>query len=345
MKILVTGGTGYIGSHTVVCLQQLGYEVVIVDNLSNSHHFVLDHIEQITGIKPTFYQVNICNELELINVFHQEKNIEAVIHFAAYKAVGESVQKPLMYYKNNLNGLINLLDVMQKNNCHKIVFSSSCSVYGNTNILPVTEETPFMIAESPYGNTKQIGEEILKDLSNVSSIQSIALRYFNPVGAHESGLIGELPIGLPSNLIPVITQSAAGIRGPITVYGDDYNTIDGTCIRDYIHVVDIALAHVKAIEWNQFSESNFEIFNLGTGTGSSVLEAIHAFEKATNIKLNYQIGPRREGDVEKIWSDCKKSNEVLGWKTQLNLENAMSSSWKWQQLIPVYQEKYKIKFN
>lgn len=344
MKVLVTGGIGYIGSHTVVCLLEQGYEVVIADNLSNSHGFILEHIVEIAGKKPSFYQINICDEEALDLLFEKEKNIEAVIHFAAYKAVGESVLDPLKYYKNNINGLVTLLQVMQKRHCFKIVFSSSCSVYGNTQVLPVTEETPFMLAESPYGNTKQIGEEILKDVSLTSNLHAIALRYFNPVGAHQSGLLGELPIGVPNNLIPVITQSAAGLRGNITVYGNDYDTIDGTCIRDYIHVIDIAEAHVKAIEWNDFEKQNFEIFNLGSGTGTSVLQAINAFEKATGLKLNYNIGPRREGDVEKIWSDCLKSNQKLGWKTKLTIEDAMLSSWNWQKLIPIYAKKHQITF-
>lgn len=344
MKVLVTGGIGYIGSHTVVCLLEQGYEVVIVDNLSNSHSFILNHIIEITGKKPSFYQTDICDKIALDSVFKEEKNISAVIHFAAFKAVGESVLEPLKYYQNNITGLVTLLQVMQNNQCEKIVFSSSCSVYGNTHVLPVTEETPFMIAESPYGNTKQIGEEILKDVSLASKLHSIALRYFNPVGAHHSGLLGELPIGIPNNLIPVITQSAAGLRGSVTVYGNDYNTIDGTCIRDYIHVIDIAKAHVKAIELKSNENQKFEIFNLGSGTGTSVLQAIQAFEKSTGEKLNYNIGPRREGDVEKIWSDCKKSNEVLNWKTELTIEDAMLSSWNWQKLIPVYAKKYQITF-
>lgn len=344
MKVLVTGGMGYIGSHTVVCLQQQGYEVVVADNLSNSHQFIYDHITEISGIKPSFYNIDICNAGLLDELFLKEKNIEAVIHFAAFKAVGESVEHPLKYYKNNLSGMINLLEVMEKHQCYKIVFSSSCSVYGNTLNLPVTESTPFMLAESPYGNTKQVCEEILQAQSKISQLKSIALRYFNPVGAHESGLLGELPIGVPNNLIPVITQCAAGLRGPVTVFGNDYDTADGSCVRDYIHVIDLAKAHVKAINWDEFDETNFEVFNLGTGTGTTVLQAIKAFEHATHLQLNYNLGPRRAGDVEKIWSDNKKSKSILGWQTELSLEQAMSSSWKWQQMIPIYQEKYQITF-
>lgn len=342
MKVLVTGGTGYIGSHTAVCLLHKGYEVVIADNLSNSHSFVLSHIEEITGTKPAFYQTDITDRVALQKLFAEEHHIDAVIHFAAFKSVGESVVFPLKYYTNNIQGLAVLLEVMLEHDCNKIIFSSSCSVYGNTTALPVTEETPFMPAESPYGYSKQVGEMMLRDVSKTGKLKSIALRYFNPVGAHETALLGEWPIGVPSNLVPVICQSAAGLRGPVTVFGNDYETPDGTCIRDYIHVMDLADAHVQALSYHTFDASGFEVFNLGTGNGSSVLDAIHAFEKATGKALPNEMGPRRSGDVVQIYSDCMKSNTKLGWKTRHSLEDSMKSAWNWQQRIPEFAQKYQI---
>jgi UDP-glucose 4-epimerase len=331
-KILVTGGTGYIGSHTVVELQQHGYEVVIIDNLANSRKIIIDQITRITGIKPAFYQFDLCDREALSDLFRQNIDIEGVIHFAAYKAVGESSEFPLKYYHNNLISLINLLDVMNENGCNNLVFSSSCTVYGQPDVLPVSEEAPIKKAMSPYGNTKQISEEIIFDQSQTSSLKTIALRYFNPIGSHESALIGELPIGVPNNLIPFVTQTAIGKRALLKVFGDDYDTHDGTAIRDYIHVVDLAKAHVVALERlsGNKTESSFEIFNLGTGNGNSVLDVILTFEKVNQVKVNYEIVGRRAGDVEKVWADTKKANEVLGWKTQLGLDVAMKSAWEWE---------------
>lgn len=332
-KILVTGGTGYIGSHTVVELYNAGYDVVIVDNLSNSELAILEQIEKITGKKPECEVFDLCDEDKVKDFFARHTDITGVIHFAAYKAVGESVKLPLKYYKNNLYSLVNLLDNVGKVN---FVFSSSCTVYGQPEILPVTEDAPIQKAESPYGNTKQICEEILSDFCKVQQdLSVISLRYFNPVGAHETGLIGELPIGVPNCLVPFITQSAIGKRGPITVYGNDYNTPDGSALRDYIHVVDLAKAHVSAIKRleNKKAESNYEVFNLGTGKGTSVLEVIHAFESSTGEKLDYTIGARRQGDVEKVWGDVRKSSELLGWKAELGIEDMMKSAWKWEKYI------------
>lgn len=333
-KILVTGGTGYIGSHTVVELFNAGYEVVIVDNLSNSELAILDQIEKITGKKPECEIFDLCDEDKVKDFLIRQPDITGVIHFAAYKAVGESVRLPLKYYKNNFDSLLNLLEnIKGKIN---FVFSSSCTVYGQPEVLPVTEDAPIQKAESPYGNTKQICEEILTDYAKVNDeLNVISLRYFNPVGAHETGLIGELPIGVPNCLVPFITQSAIGKRGPITVYGDDYNTPDGSAVRDYIHVVDLAKAHVSAIRRleNAAAESNYEVFNLGTGTGTSVLEVINAFESSTGEKLNYTIGARRPGDVEKVWGDVTKSSELLGWKAELGIEDMMKSAWKWEKYI------------
>jgi UDP-glucose 4-epimerase len=333
-KILVTGGTGYIGSHTVVELFNAGYEVVIVDNLSNSELAILDQIEKITGKKPECEIFDLCDEDKVKDFLIRQPDITGVIHFAAYKAVGESVRLPLKYYKNNFDSLLNLLEnIKGKIN---FVFSSSCTVYGQPEVLPVTEDAPIQKAESPYGNTKQICEEILTDYAKVNDeLNVISLRYFNPVGAHETGLIGELPIGVPNCLVPFITQSAIGKRGPITVYGDDYNTPDGSAVRDYIHVVDLAKAHVSAIKRleNAAAESNYEVFNLGTGTGTSVLEVINAFESSTGEKLNYTIGARRPGDVEKVWGDVTKSSELLGWKAELGIEDMMKSAWKWEKYI------------
>lgn len=335
-QILVTGGTGYIGSHTVVELQNSGYEVIIIDNLSNSNIHVLDGIEKITNKRPLFYQID-CNDKEaLMKLFQEHKNIEGVIHFAASKAVGESVQKPLMYYRNNIVSLINLLELMPEFGVKGFVFSSSCTVYGQPDILPVTEEAPIKPALSPYGNTKQINEEIITDAIYAGApFKSIILRYFNPIGAHASAEIGELPIGVPQNLLPYVTQTAMGIRKELSVFGDDYNTPDGSCIRDYINVVDLAEAHVVAIDrmLNNVSEENIEIFNLGTGTGVSVLELINAFEQATGVKIPYKIAPRREGDIEQVWANPEKANKVLGWKTKISLEDTLSSAWKWQQRL------------
>ncbi|BDD05984.1 UDP-glucose 4-epimerase GalE [Aureibacter tunicatorum] len=335
-KILVTGGAGYIGSHTAVELINQGFEVVIIDNLSNSHADVIDRIEQITGTKPAFEKFDICEEDKLEEFFIKHQEIQAIIHFAASKAVGESVEKPLLYYKNNIISLINLMKGMKKHNIPNIVFSSSCTVYGEPDELPVTEKAPVKPAVSPYGNTKQIDEEILKDTAKSDNFyQTIALRYFNPIGAHESALIGELPLGVPANLVPFITQTAAGIREQLSVFGDDYNTPDGTCIRDYIHVVDLAKAHIVAVKrlMEGKNKSSFEFFNLGTGKGTSVLEAINSFEKVSGVKLNYKIVARREGDIEKVYADTSFANEELGWKSEKELDEMMLSAWKWQQKI------------
>ena len=331
-KILVTGGTGYIGSHTVVELQQSGYEVVIVDNLSNSSEKIVDQITKITGINPRFHKFDLCDRAALQKFWELHTDIEGVIHFAAYKAVGESVQFPLKYYHNNLVSLTNLLEIMKQKSCKKLVFSSSCTVYGQPAELPVSENAPIQKANSPYGNTKQIAEEIIFDHAYVSSLKAIALRYFNPIGSHESALIGELPIGVPNNLVPFITQTAIGKRESLKIWGDDYDTPDGTAIRDYIHVVDLAKAHVVALERmdKTVADEKFEVFNLGTGRGNSVLDVILTFEQANGIKLNYTIAQRREGDVEKVWADTRKANEVLGWKTQLGLETALKSAWAWE---------------
>ena len=305
-KILVTGGTGYIGSHTVVELQQSGYEIVIVDNLSNSTLDVLDGITQITGIKPHFYQVDCLDVPALNKVFSEHKDIKGIIHFAASKAVGESVQKPLLYYRNNILSLINMLDFMSRYNIESIVFSSSCTVYGQPDKLPVDETSPIKEATSPYGNTKQICEEIIRDaIAANNQMQSIILRYFNPIGAHPSALIGEFPNGVPQNLIPFLTQTAIGIRKELNVFGNDYNTPDGSCIRDYINVVDLAKAHVVAVQrmMNKKNKSSLEYFNIGTGRGLSVLELIHSFEKATGVKVPYKIAARREGDIEQVWAN------------------------------------------
>lgn len=332
-KILVTGGTGYIGSHTVVELQNSGYEVVIVDNLSNSRADVVDYISEITGKRPAFEHVDCLDYAAMEEVFRKHAGIEAIIHFAASKAVGESVQKPLLYYRNNLVSLINLLELMPKHGVKGIVFSSSCTVYGQPDVLPVTESAPIKKAESPYGNTKQINEEIIQDdVKSGAPISSIILRYFNPIGAHPSGLIGELPNGVPMNLIPFLTQTAIGIREKLSVFGDDYNTPDGSCIRDYINVVDLAKAHVYAIARMLESKmaDKVEIFNIGTGRGLSVLELIHAFEAATGVKLNYQITGRRAGDIEKVWANPEKANKVLGWKAETSIEDTLRSAWNWQ---------------
>ena len=335
MKILVTGGTGYIGSHTVVELQAAGFEVVIVDNLSNSNEDVLNGIEKISNIRPIFHKVDVTEKDQLQKVFTEHNDLKAVIHFAALKAVGESVQDPMLYFNNNILGFINLLNCMNISGVNNIVFSSSCTVYGQADELPVTETSPIKEAESPYGFTKQCGERILSDLTNATDLKAIALRYFNPIGAHDTSLIGELPIGVPNNLVPYITQTAAGLREQLTINGNDYPTPDGTNIRDYIHVVDIALAHVIAVQRLLDGKliTNPEIFNLGTGRGNSVMEVINTFEKVSGKKLNYKIGPRRAGDVISVYSDTKKANEVLGWKAVRDLDNMLLTAWNWQMKI------------
>lgn len=333
-KILVTGGTGFIGSHTVVELYNAGYDVVIVDDLSNSNPKILNQIETITGITPEFVKLDLCDETKVKEFVSAHGDIEGVIHFAAFKAVGESVQQPLKYYRNNFYSLINLINAY--NSDVKLVFSSSCTVYGQPDVLPVTEEAPTKKAESPYGNTKQIAEEILQETCAVSpSLKVISLRYFNPVGAHSSALIGELPIGIPQNLVPFITQSAIGKRGAITVYGNDYDTADGSAVRDYIHVVDLAKAHVAAIKRLEGDKaaSNYEVFNLGTGKGSTVLQVIEAFEQSTGEKLNYTIGARREGDVEKVWGDVAKASRDLEWTAELGISEMMLSAWNWEKYL------------
>lgn len=335
-KILVTGGTGYIGSHTVVELQSAGYEVVIVDNLSNSNAEVVDGIEKISGIRPTFVKLD-CNDKEgLRSLFQSNPGIKGIIHFAASKAVGESVQQPLMYYRNNIVTLINLLELMPEFNVQGIVFSSSCTVYGQPDILPVTEDAPIKPALSPYGNTKQINEEIINDTIYAGvPFKSIILRYFNPIGAHPSAEIGELPNGVPQNLIPYLTQTAMGIRKELSVFGDDYDTPDGSCIRDYINVVDLAKAHVIAIDrlLGGKSLSNVEVFNLGTGRGVTVLELIAAFEKGTGVKVPHKIVGRREGDIEKVWANPKHANEVLGWTAKETVEDTLLTAWNWQKKL------------
>lgn len=332
-RILVTGGTGYIGSHTVVELQNAGYDVVIVDNLSNSNASVVDQIEKVTGIRPAFEKLDCLDYAGMDAMFAKYEGIKAVIHFAASKAVGESVQKPLLYYRNNLVSLINLLELMPKHGVEGIVFSSSCTVYGQPDELPVTEAAPIKKAESPYGNTKQINEEIIRDtVTSGSPIQAILLRYFNPIGAHPTALIGELPNGVPQNLIPYLTQTAIGIREKLGVFGDDYNTPDGSCIRDYINVVDLAKAHVVAIRriLEKKQDEQVEVFNIGTGRGLSVLELIHLFEESTGVKLNYQIVGRRAGDIEQVWANPERANKVLGWKADTSIEDTLRSAWKWQ---------------
>ncbi len=329
-KILVTGGLGYIGSHTVVELQNEGYDVVVIDNLNNSSDQVQSRIESITG-KPFELLVGDVNDTVALQSLFKKHSFDGVIHFAAYKAVGESVENPIMYYQNNVSGLISVLEVMNTFKVSNLIFSSSCTVYGAATDLPVTENTLIQKAESPYGTTKILGEEIIQDFAKHKAFKSILLRYFNPVGAHPTAHIGELPLGVPSNLIPFVTQTAAGIRAQLTVYGDDYATLDGTCIRDYIHVVDLAKAHVKALKYASEMSKSVDVFNVGTGNGTTVLEVIRAFENVNGIKLNYKIGPRRAGDVEQIWADTTKVSEVLGWKPQYGVEDMMKHAWAWQQ--------------
>ena len=334
-RILITGGTGYIGSHTAVELIHQGYEVVIVDDLSNSEYRTIESIEKITGTKPRFYQFDLRNSPSMEKLFKDNK-FDGIIHFAAKKAVGESVEKPLLYYDVNLNSMLNLLKLMELYKVSNLVFSSSCTVYGQPSRLPVTEDTPFASAESPYGHTKQIGEDILNLTTRTNgSLQALSLRYFNPVGAHPSALIGELPIGMPANLVPFITQTVAGLRSKLKVYGNDYDTPDGTAVRDYIHVVDLAKAHVRAIErmLNHEQKKSYEYFNIGTGKGSSVLEVIQTFEKINHTKVPYEIVDRRAGDIVKIYADTTRANNELNWKAQLNLDDMMKSAWKWQKTL------------
>lgn len=342
MKILVTGGLGFIGSHTVVELQNEGHEVVIVDNLSNTSVEVLGGITAITGIRPLFEEFDLRDHAALKAFFKRHSDLDGLIHFAASKAVGESVEKPLLYYENNLGVLVHLLQEMEKLGGAAFIFSSSCTVYGQADTLPITESAPIKPAESPYGNTKQIGEEIIRDSCRVMpELKAIALRYFNPIGAHPSAHIGELPLGVPQNLVPFITQTGIGLRKELSVFGDDYPTPDGTCIRDYIHVVDLAKAHVMALQrlLEGKNNTNYEVFNLGTGTGSSVLEVIHSFERVSGKKLNYKIVGRREGDVVQAYADTKKANEVLGWKALSTLDQAMKSAWDWELKVKSSREQ------
>lgn len=335
-RILVTGGAGYIGSHTVVELQNAGYQVVIVDNLSNSNIKVLDRIERITGQRPAFEQLDCADYNAMNKVFSKYEGIKAIIHFAASKAVGESVEKPLLYYRNNLGSLMNILQLMLVYDVRNIVFSSSCTVYGQPAVLPVTESAPVQKPLSPYGNTKKIGEEIITDTMQANiGFKAILLRYFNPIGAHPSAEIGELPNGVPNNLLPFVTQTAIGLRKQLSVYGNDYDTPDGSCIRDYIDVVDLAKAHLKSVEriLNQDSHSSVETFNLGTGRGLSVLEILNTFESVTGVKVPFQIVGRREGDIEKVWADPTFANNVLGWKAEMPVEATLLSAWKWEQQL------------
>ena len=332
MKILVTGGTGYIGSHTVVELQQQGFDVIIVDNLSNSTAAVVERIAMITGIKPVLEVFDLCDGLKTSRFFEEHQDIEAVIHFAAVKSVGESVKDPLKYYRNNLLSTINLLESMVKSNTRYLAFSSSCTVYGQPEILPVTEQSPLLKAESPYGNTKKIMEDLIVDAVKASDLRAISLRYFNPIGAHESALIGEAPAAVPDNLVPYLTQAAMGLRPFLRVFGDDYDTPDGTPVRDYLHVVDLAKAHVLAIKrlYDGKTSGRYEVFNLGTGKGISVMEVIQSFERVSGMKLNYQVVARRPGDIVKIWADPSYANQELGWKSEKGLDEMMLSAWNWE---------------
>ena len=343
-RILVTGGTGYIGSHTVVELINSGYDVVVVDNLSNSNVDVLSGIEQITGVHPDFENIDCMDYTSMDHLFEKYTDIEAVIHFAASKAVGESVEKPLLYYRNNISSLISVLELMKAHNVRNIVFSSSCTVYGQPDVLPVDETAPIKPALSPYGNTKQINEEIIRDVSHADKdLRAILLRYFNPIGAHPSALIGELPNGVPQNLLPYVTQTAAGLRPELKVFGDDYNTPDGSCIRDYIYVVDLAKAHVVAVKrmLEGKSEEHVEVFNLGTGRGLSVLEIIETFKRVTGVNVPYQIVSRRAGDIEKVWANPKKANEVLGWRAETSVEDTLMSAWRWQEHLADLKKEVK----
>ena len=332
-KILVTGGAGFIGAHTVAELIDAGYTPVIVDDLSTTDRTLLNGLKDLYGKEPVFYQIDCGDKDRLASVFQKEQNIRAVMHFAAFKSVGESVQEPIKYYRNNINSLISVLENMQKFNVQELIFSSSCTVYGQPDIIPVTEQAPFKKAESPYGATKQMCERILEDVFS-SGYKSISLRYFNPVGAHPSACIGELPAGIPNNLVPYVTQTASGIREVLTVFGDDYPTPDGTCIRDYIHVCDVASAHVQALKYLEgITSPNFDAFNLGTGIGVSVLELVHSFQKANHVKVNYKIGARRPGDVIQVYADPSKIQSAIKWKAKFTLEEAMRHSWVWQQKI------------
>lgn len=333
-KILVTGGCGYIGSHTMVDLIEKGFQVICLDNLSNADESTLEGIHSITGTRVINYKVDLCNAKALSKVFEEHHDMVGIVHFAALKSVGDSVFDPLLYYHNNITGLINLLECAQTHHIRHFIFSSSCSVYGNSDELPVTEKTPFKEAESPYASTKQMGETIIRDFSRVNSnFDAIILRYFNPAGAHFSALIGEAPTNIANNLVPVITETAIGKRKEMIVFGDDYDTRDGSCIRDFIHVMDLADAHSKALQYvlAEANDTNFEVFNLGTGDGISVLEAIRAFEKVNDIKLNYRIGPRREGDVIAVFADRTLAHQKLGWEPQQSIESIMHSAWKWEQ--------------
>jgi len=334
-KVLVTGGTGFIGSHTVIELQNAGFEVIVIDNLANSYAEVIDRIAAITGQKPAFYQLDLCDYEALAQFFDANQEVDAVIHFAAYKSVGVSVEQPLRYYRNNLVSLLNILDLMNAYGIQSLVFSSSCTVYGEPEEVPVSEEAPIQKAESPYGNTKHIGEDVLADSSRANGFEVISLRYFNPVGAHESAIIGEWPLGKPENLVPYLTQTAIGKRAQLTVFGDDYPTPDGTCIRDYIHVVDVARAHVVAMErlLNAENQQAFEVFNLGTGEGYSVLDVIKTFEEVSGVQVPYAIGARRAGDVVKVFADTVRANEVLGWHAEKTLAEMMMAAWEWEKAL------------
>lgn len=333
-KILVTGGAGYIGAHTVVELSQSGYQPVIVDNLSRSDRTLLDGIEKILGQKPVFYEGNVADEAFLRTVFQKEKDIQGAMHFAAYKSVGESVQHPEMYYSNNINSLLSLINVMKESGVKSLIFSSSCTVYGQPDVIPVNEEAPMKRAESPYGATKQMCERILEDVYP-SGMRIVSLRYFNPIGAHPSASIGELPIGVPGNLVPFITQTAIGKREKLTVFGNDYDTPDGSCVRDFIHVVDVARAHIKAMEYLDRADTGplYKVFNLGTGIGASVLELVDKFQKATGVKLNYTIGARRPGDVEKTYADPEKAFKDLQWKPEFSIEDGLKDAWRWEEKL------------
>ncbi len=341
MKILVTGGAGYIGSHTVTELLGAGFEVVVIDNFINSEPFILNHIRQLTGKHFEFGEVDATDKKQLQGFLSGIKGIQAIIHFAALKAVGESGQEPLKYYQNNLVSLLNLLDCAEEYGIPNIVFSSSATVYGQPEVLPVTEQSPVIAPESPYGNTKKIAEEILRDIAAVKPLNAISLRYFNPIGAHHSAMLGELPRGIPNNLIPYVTQTAAGVREKLSIFGNDYNTPDGTAIRDYIHVVDLAKAHVAALNrmLGNKQKTRYEVFNIGTGKGNSVLEVVNAFEKINNVKVNYEIAPRRKGDIEVLCADTTLANQELGWKAERTLEEMLSSSWRWQQNLAVLKSK------
>jgi len=338
MKVLVTGGAGFIGSHTVVELQNNGFDVIIVDNLSNSSEDVIDKISQISGIKPLFEKIDLCDEEKTKEFFNKHFDIKAVIHFAAFKAVGESVENPLKYYKNNILSLVNILQNMNNHQINNFVFSSSCTVYGQPDKLPVNEKESIKTPLSPYGNTKQICEEVLIDtINSQNNLKAISLRYFNPIGAHKSSLIGELPLGIPNNLIPYITQTAIGKRKSLNVFGNDYNTSDGTCIRDYIHVVDLAEAHIAALKrlLEDKIEEKLEVYNLGTGIGYSVMDVINSFKKVSGVDLNYQFAPRRSGDVEKVWADASLAEKKLNWKAKKNLDEMLLSAWKWEKNIKI----------